>query len=64
MNAIREPVTGTLRRELLNRVLHEYLIHHNGHRPHQSRQQRSPDTAPLARGDWADVARVSRKEVK
>ncbi|MEV6035779.1 integrase core domain-containing protein [Nonomuraea sp. NPDC052116] len=46
-------VIGTLRRELLDRtlilsechlarVLDEYLMHHNGHRPHQSRHQRPP----------------------
>ncbi|MFI7131428.1 integrase core domain-containing protein [Nonomuraea sp. NPDC050153] len=54
MNAICERVIGTPRRELLDRililderhltrVLHEYLIHYNGHQPHQSRNQRSPD---------------------
>ncbi|WP_155350841.1 integrase core domain-containing protein [Acrocarpospora pleiomorpha] len=51
-----ERVIGALRRELLDRiqilserhlarVLHEYLIHYNGHRPHQARQQRPPDIA-------------------
>jgi hypothetical protein len=52
-NAICERVVGTLRRELLDRililgpghlrrVLAEYAIHYNGHRPHQSlRSQRA-----------------------
>ncbi|MFF0525664.1 integrase core domain-containing protein [Actinomadura nitritigenes] len=54
MNAICERVIGTLRRELLDRililgerhlalVLSEYLVHYNRHRPHQWRQQRPPD---------------------
>jgi integrase-like protein len=53
MNAICERVIGTQRRELLDRtlilgerhlslVLREYVIHYDGHRPHQSRQQRPP----------------------
>lgn len=64
MNAICERVTGTLRRELLDRtlilgerhsalVLREYVAHYNRHRPHQSRRQRPPghrNAARLGRG--------------
>ncbi|WP_431914809.1 integrase core domain-containing protein [Nonomuraea jabiensis] len=66
MNAICERAIGTLRRELLDRililnerhlalVLQEYLIHYNGHRPHQSRHQRPPDTATQAARDVTDL---------
>jgi transposase len=74
MNAICERVNGTLRRELLDRtlilgerhlarVLGEYLIHYNRHRPHQSRQQRPPDieTQPLQRAAY--LRSVRRKPV-
>jgi transposase InsO family protein len=65
-NAICERVNGTLRRELLDRililgerhlavVLREYVIHYNGHRPHQSRQQRPPDMEALSVREVADL---------
>jgi putative transposase len=72
MNAICERVTGTLRRELLDRtlvlgerhlalVLREYLIHYNSHRPHQSRQQRPPDIETRPVWDGADLRPVRRR---
>jgi transposase InsO family protein len=74
MNAICERVIGTLRRELLDRtlvlgerhlalVLREYVAHYNGHRPHQSRQQRPPDTETQPARDVADLRSVRRKPV-
>jgi putative transposase len=74
MNAICERVIGTLRRELLDRVLilgerHldlvlcEYLTHYNRHRPHQSRRQRPPDIETQPVRDIADVRSVRRKPV-
>jgi len=74
MNAICERVIGTLRRELLDRtlilnerhlalVLREYVNHYNGHRPHQSRQQRPPDIETQPVGDVADLRSVRRKPV-
>jgi transposase InsO family protein len=73
-NAICESVIGTLRRELLDRtlilserhldlVLREYLTHYNGHRPHQSRRQRPPDSETQPVGDVADLRSVRRKPV-
>jgi putative transposase len=66
MNAVCERVIGTLRRELLDRilifdgrhmnlVLGEYLIHYKGHRPHQSRKQRPPNTDTQPNPDAAKV---------
>jgi transposase InsO family protein len=62
MNAICERVIGTLRRELLDRililgerhlalVLGKYLIHYNRHRTHQSRYQQPPDIDSRS-GTW------------
>jgi putative transposase len=33
----------------LDLVLREYVTHYDGHRPHQSRQQRPPDIETQAR---------------
>jgi putative transposase len=66
-NAICERVVGTLRRELLDRililgpghlrrVLAEYAIHYNAHRPHQSLGQRSPDIDPAVPAPIIDLA--------
>jgi transposase InsO family protein len=77
MNAICERVTGTLQRELLDRILilserhlaqtlREYLIHYNGHRPHQSRQQHPPETGTQPIRDAAglhDLRSIHRKSV-
>jgi transposase InsO family protein len=77
MNAICERVIGTLRREVLDRilivgerhlnlVLREYLIHYNRHRPHQSRHQRPPNTRTQpTRGaaEPIDLRRIRRKPV-
>jgi putative transposase len=74
MNAICERVIGTLRRELLDRililgerhlvlVLREYLIHYDRHRPHQSRQQRPPDIETQSVRAVADLRSVRRKPV-
>jgi putative transposase len=74
MNAICERVNGTLRRELLDRililgerhlalVLREYVSHYNGHRPHQSRQQQPPDMQAQPVPAVADLRSVRRKPV-
>ncbi|MER7816781.1 transposase [Streptomyces sp. NPDC096153] len=66
-NAICERAVGTLRRELLDRiliyneaqaqaVLAEYIRHYNQHRPHQSRRQPPPDsTKPPAPAHVTDL---------
>ena len=74
INAICERVIGTLRRELLDRililgerhpvrVLRDYLIHYGRHRPHQSWQQRPPDIEKQSVRDVAGLRSVRRKPV-
>jgi putative transposase len=76
-NAIRERVVGTLRREILDRilicngthahaVLTAYIRHYNQHRPHQSRQQLPPGrTEPPGPATVTDLPahRIRRKPV-
>jgi putative transposase len=71
-NSFAERYVGTLRRECLDhllihgerhlgRTLSEYARHYNGHRPHQSREQRPPLHEP---GQPVDVtARITRRQV-
>ena len=72
MNATCERVIGILRRELLDRtlilgdrhldlMLCEYVTHYNGHRPHQSRQQRPPDIETQPVREVADLRSARRK---
>jgi len=74
MNTVCERVIGTLRRELLERililnerhlvlVLREYLTHYNRHRPHQSRRQLPPDIETQSVRDVADLRSVRRRPV-
>lgn len=37
-------------------VLAEYTLHHNGHRPHQSLEQRTPDDGPEVPAPLIDLA--------
>src|ERR1035438_8276776 len=73
MNAICERLTGTLRRELLDRtlilnqahlraVLAEYQEHYNTARPHQGIDQRVPDPGPAPRVTATDPARARSAE--
>jgi hypothetical protein len=44
-------------------VLREYVAHYNGHRPHQSRQQRPPDAGTQPVQYVADLRSIRRKPV-
>jgi transposase InsO family protein len=77
MNATCERLVGTLRRELLDRVLilgeqhlravlTEYQVHYNSGRPHQGIAQRVPDAGrdtPLPAMTDLDTRRIRRKPV-
>jgi putative transposase len=75
-NAVCERMVGTVRRELLDRVLvvnarqllrllATYAMHCNQHRPHQARQQRPPDTTavPVHSVTHLDTRRIRRHPV-
>jgi transposase InsO family protein len=75
-NAICERIVGTLRRERLDqmlifdvahlrRVLATYVSHYNGHRPHQSRNQRPPEVEanPVTPVRDLDPSRIRRRSV-
>jgi hypothetical protein len=47
----------------LTLVLREYLIHYNGHRPHQSRLQRPPNIETQPTRNVTDLRSIRRKPV-
>jgi putative transposase len=71
-NAIAERFVGTIRRELLDRlliinqrhataVLHEFECHYNGHRPHRTLGQAAP-SRPLPRRATTEIHKIQRHD--
>jgi hypothetical protein len=71
-NAIAERFVGTIRRELLDRVLiidrrhatavlRQYELHYNGHRPHRTLGQAAP-LRPLPRCTTTEIHNVLRRD--
>ena len=71
-NAIAERLIGTIRRELLDRlliinqrhaaaVLHEFERHYNGHRPHRTLGQAAP-SRPLPRRATTEIHQIERHD--
>ena len=71
-NAIAERFVGTIRRELLDRlliinqrhaaaVLHEFERHYNGHRPHRTLGQAAP-SRPLPRRATTEIHKIERHD--
>jgi transposase InsO family protein len=71
-NAIAERFVGTIRRELLDRllilnrrhaafVLHEFEGHDNDHRPHRSLQQAAP-SRPLPHRAPTEIHKIERHD--
>jgi transposase InsO family protein len=49
-------------RSHLERVLREYVAHHNTHRPHRALQQQPPIVKPIARGAELADGRVRHRD--
>ena len=71
-NAIAERVVGTVRRELLDRLLivnqrhaaaalREFERHYNGHRPHRTLGQAAP-SRPLPRRTTTEIHKIQRRD--
>jgi putative transposase len=71
-NGIAERFVGSIRRELLDRlliinqrhaaaVLHEFERHYNGHRPHRTLGQAAP-SRPLPRRPTTEIHKIERHD--